>query len=147
MISDQHSSYHNDANGDVATLSSAVSINEVRAQWHRFLESYSEKMGLQYALHPAAPGELQGNVLRLCVENERQRQLIEQYREDITSSIQSFFKQPLIVEGVIGAPPVPKSNGNGLGQSSSASVNGTTRDCSDHPFVQGLVELLGAVKI
>ena len=104
-------------------------------------------MGVMYALHPAAPGELQGNVLRLCVENERQRDLIEQYREDITSSIQTFFKQPLIVEGMIGSPPVAKTSPTPTGLPSLGNGSSSDEKYEAHPFVQGIIELLGAVKI
>ncbi|MCB0713687.1 MAG: DNA polymerase III subunit gamma/tau [Ignavibacteriae bacterium] len=143
LLGDTRTSYQ----GEVATADVGVSIQEVRSQWRSFLDSHSEKMGVMYALHPAAPGELQGNVLRLCVENERQRDLIEQYREDITSSIQTFFKQPLIVEGMIGSPPVAKTSPTPTGLPSLGNGSSSDEKYEAHPFVQGIIELLGAVKI
>ena len=145
MINDGSMANHDKNTNQQSTVAVSMSIDKVRSQWNSFLASYSEKMGLMYALHPAAPGELQGNVLQLYVENERQRDLIEQYKHDITQSIQSFFNQPLIVEGVIGIPPTSKSNGSGVkAHTGEATVDG---EYEDHPFIKGIVELLGAVKI
>ena len=133
--------------GETATAAVGVSIHEVRSQWKSFLDSYSEKMTLMYALHPAAPGELHGNVLRLCVENERQRDLIEQYRDDITRSLQTFFKQPLLVEGMIGVPPMPRTSSPSVDSSSPMSAPALDEKYEKHPFIQGIVELLGAVRL
>ena len=147
MLSEARANYQGQNVNSQEVTSIDMSINEVRSQWSSFLASYSEKMGLMYALHPADPGELQGNVLRLCVENERQRDLIEQYKTDITQSIQTFFKQPLIVEGVIGTPPIPKSNGSHNGMGVNGSNAPDDEKLNDHPFIKGIVELLGAVRI
>ena len=130
-----------DGGNDNATMS----IDEVRARWPSFREQYNGKPRLMFALEPATPSEVQGNVLHLCVENERQRELIDQYKEDITTSIRTFFKQPLIVEGVVGRPPQPNgSNGSG---GDPAAPAGARPPEEDHPFVKGIIDLLGAVRL
>lgn len=134
-----------DATG-VAGSERMVSIDEVQAQWPVFREHYASKPRLMFALEPAVPGEIQGNVLQLCVETERERELIEQYRDDITTTVRSFFRKPLVVEGVIREAD-RRRTGNGTDAVESSSGREAIPPEIDHPFVRGIVDRLGAVPI
>ena len=136
----------NGSGGSGSEVEKMVTIDEVQAQWPVFREHYAAKPRLMFALEPAVPAEIHGNVLQLCVETERERELIDQYRDDITTTVQSFFRKPLIVEGVV-RPSARRTNGSAPGPDDEVSTADVIPQEIDHPFVRGIVNLLGAVPI
>ena len=129
-----------------AGVETMMTIDEVQAQWPVFREHYAGKPRLMFALEPAVPAEIHGNILQLCVETERERELIDQYREDITTTIRSFFRKPLVIEGVV-RPSSRRTNGSANGAVEEGSPGEVIPQEIDHPFVRGIVSLLGAVPI
>jgi DNA polymerase-3 subunit gamma/tau len=123
-----------------------VTIDEVQAQWPVFREHYASKPRLMFALELAVPSEIHGNVLQLGVESERERELIGQYKEEITTSIQSFFRMPLVIEGVV-RPSARRKNVGANGSIEETRASEVIPQEIDHPFVRGIVSLLGAVPI
>lgn len=145
MIGEASVSYANgSAENGTLTQTAGVSIGELQGQWRNFLEFCEDRKTALAALHAAVPGEVHGNVVRLFVENEFQSGLIRQYQEVLVEKFRAYFKAPLIVEGVIGAAPTPLAN---IVEAVPAAAAGARHPDEDHPFIRGIVELLGAVKI
>lgn len=145
MIGEASVSYANgSAENGTLTQIAGVSIGELQGQWRNFLEFCEDRKTALAALHAAVPGEVHGNVVRLFVENEFQSGLIRQYQEVLVEKFRAYFKAPLIVEGVIGAAPTPLAN---IVEAVPAAAAGARHPDEDHPFIRGIIELLGAVKI
>lgn len=116
-----------------------LSDRDLQRRWNEFLNYCDDKKSLTMALDSRQPPELYGgNTVRLYVSNDLNLTLLNRNKEVLREKLESFFKIPLNVEGVIGNAPVP------VGGDSSSSAPYAK---SDHPFVQGLVDLLEASPI
>ncbi len=142
-------SYSNGTSSTTATnLASETSVTfaEIQGRWSSFLWTsvMTVKLSLPYCIRQS-PGEVYGNVVRLFVENDFQSGLIGQYYDSLIEKCRQFFKAPLSIEVVVGAPPIALAKSTDV--PAANSTNGTRHPDEDHPFIRGIVELLGAVKI
>lgn len=140
--------YNNGTSSTTATNSASetsVTFAEIQGRWSSFMDFCDDRKTIVTALHPAVPGEVFGNVVRLFVENDFQSGLIGQYYDSLIEKCRQFFKAPLSIEVVVGAPPIALVKNTDV--AAPNSTNGTRHPDEDHPFIRGIVELLGAVKI
>lgn len=147
-VNDTSTSYSNGNGTALATektVGSGLTFSEIQGRWSSFVEFCDDRKTVVTALHPAVPGEVQGNVLRLFVENDFQSSLISQYYNLVIEKCRQFFDAPLSIEVVVGTPPVALPKGPEV--STNSPANGTVHPDENHPFIRGIVELLGAVKI
>jgi hypothetical protein len=119
-------------------VESGLSLREIQGRWSEFLRSCDDKMLLASALQGAQPAEIHGSAIRLFVPQETQLTLLNRNRQTLNQKLTSFFNIPMQAEWTLGAPPVAlpendfPTNGNGAGPH------------ADHPFIKGIMELLGA---
>lgn len=140
-----------------------LTIEEISSRWPSFKSGCGGFVSAM--IQPATPKEVQGNILLLRVDNDVQRKMIDDSIDDVSASVSSFFDHPFRVRAVLSSQngdhpdpsgPASPANGNGAtshntepdSSGSTPEGNGSSDDDEvDHPFVKGLVELLGAVRI
>lgn len=112
---------------------------ELRRRWSEFLAFCDDRKPLAMALGTGQLPELYGgNTIRLFISSESNLLIVNRNKEVLREKLQSFFKTPLDVEGMIGSAPVPLA-----GESPAKNRNSTI----EHPFIQALEELLEASPI
>lgn len=111
------------------------SLGAIRQRWDDFVRSCEEMRLLHAALQSSVPSELYGRTIRLYVA-EQDLRIIERNREALSQKLQSFYNAPLLIEGVPGAAPAATSSHTDTSATLAANV--------DHPFVRGLIDVLGA---
>lgn len=110
------------------------SLAAIRQRWDEFVRSCEEMRMLHAILLPCSPAELYGRTIRLYVAAEPDLRIIERNRDALSQKLQSFYNAPLLLEGVPGAAPSASSHAEPTPLPANA----------DHPFVRGLIEVLGA---
>jgi hypothetical protein len=137
-----HSDGIANGNGNGSTNGAGVQgpgIGEVKSRWADFLRFCDDKKTLVHTLQSATPAEIAGGTLRLYIDNDSQRMVLTRNMEVLEQKLREFFHTPLHVEGVIGAPPAVMQ--------SEASPVIPRGDQIDHPFIRGIVEMLGATPL
>jgi DNA polymerase III subunit gamma/tau len=113
----------------------APTIGQIQAKWGEFLRSCDDKRSLAAMLEQLQPAEISGGTIRLYVENEAQKTMLQRSRDLLAERLTSFFRAPLTLEAVIGAAPMIRAE---------AGPSSVGREQIEHPFIKGIVELLGA---
>jgi DNA polymerase-3 subunit gamma/tau len=120
------------------TVKGAVTLYDVQQGWPEFVRCFDDKKALASALEAAKLAEMQGNAIQLFVAEEFHLSLLKRNKELLNEKLSGFFNNPMHADWMLGAPPkaLPHeshaTNGNGHGPH------------ADHPFIKGIVELLGA---
>jgi hypothetical protein len=117
---------------------SAPSIGQIQSRWGEFLRSCDDKRSIAVMLEQVQPAEIAGGTIRLYVENEAQRTMLARSREVLSERLTAFFGAALTLEPVIGAAPMIRAE---------AGPSGSSREQIEHPFIRGIVELLGAAAV
>lgn len=117
-----------------------LSLRDLQGRWPQFIAFCEDKRGLSTTLQAVKPSELCGNVIRLYVSSDFEMSILNRNREVLGEKLRSFFDTPLHVEGVIGSAPTP------IHRDRDPSTLAVRRG-SDHPFIQSIVDLLGASRI
>jgi len=117
---------------------SAPSIGQIQSRWGEFLRSCEDKRSIAVMLEQVQPAEIAGGTIRLYVENEAQRTMLARSREVLSERLTAFFGAALTLEPVIGAAPMIRAE---------AGPSGSSREQIEHPFIRGIVELLGAAAV
>jgi hypothetical protein len=112
-----------------------VSLGDLQQRWPEFIRCFDDRKTLATALDTAQVAEVRGNTLRLFVASELNLTLLNRHRKHVNEKLSEFFGTTLHIDCVIGAAPQP------LAGESSAAASGPH---ADHPFIKGIVELLGA---
>jgi DNA polymerase III subunit gamma/tau len=116
----------------------APSIGQIQSKWNEFLRSCEDRRSLAAILDQLHPAEITGGTIRLYVENEAQRTMLARSREVLSERLTSFFGTPLTVEAVVGSAPTIRAE---------AGPSNVGREQLEHPFIKGIVELLGAAAL
>lgn len=123
---------------DPSPLPDGISGPDLQRQWGAFVQYCGEeKPALATTLHRIAPPEMHGTTMRLYAPTDTDLAVIHRNRQILAAKLSDFFRTPLSVESVVGAPPTPVAT----------SRPGTTDNEAEHPFVRGIVEHLGASPI
>jgi hypothetical protein len=111
-------------------------LGTIRQRWSEFVRSCEEMRLLSAALQASTPSELYGRTIRLYVTTEPDLRIIERNRETLSQKLLGFYNAPLLIEGVLGAAPSAVA--------SHSDIQTPLPPNSDHPFIRGLIEILGA---
>ena len=113
-------------------------IGQIQSKWSEFLRSCEDRRSIAAVLDTLQPAEITGGTIRLYVENDAQQTMVMRNRDVLTERLTDFFHAPLTIEAVVGAAPKIRAEANPVS---------TSREQIDHPFVRGIVELLGAAPL
>jgi DNA polymerase-3 subunit gamma/tau len=114
------------------------SIGQIQSKWGEFLKSCEDRRSVVAMLDKLQPAEIAAGTIRLYVENEAQQTMLMRSRDVLAERLTGFFGAPLRIEAVIGAVPAIRAE---------AGPSNVGREQLEHPFIRGIVELLGAATI
>jgi hypothetical protein len=114
----------------------AITVREIQRRWPEFVHTFDEKKTLLTALQTVQVAEMQGSTIRVFVAGELNLTLLQRNRKLVNDKLSEFFGVPLHLDCYPGAAPMPIP-----GESNGAVASGPH---ADHPFIRGIMELLGA---
>jgi hypothetical protein len=107
-------------------------LSDVKDRWAEFVKSCEDKKSLSTVLARLAPSEIYGSAIRVYVPEESTLSLLKRYHVGLTEKLQSVYGLEMRLEFTLGAPPAEMTKSGG------------ETPKTDHPFLKGLVDLLGA---
>jgi DNA polymerase-3 subunit gamma/tau len=120
----------------VPSISGALSLRDVQQRWPEFIQCFDDRKTLATALGTAQVAEMHGSAVRLFVAQEFDLTLLNRNKKLLNEKLSEFYNASLYADCIVGVAPRPVA-----GESSPGSANGAH---ADHPFIKGIVDLLGA---
>jgi hypothetical protein len=119
-----------------AAMNGALSLRDVQQRWPEFIQCFDDRKTLATALGTAQVAEMHGSAVRLFVAQEFDLTLLNRHKKLLNEKLSEFYNVSLYADCMVGVAPRPVA-----GEASTASANSPH---ADHPFIKGIVDLLGA---
>jgi DNA polymerase-3 subunit gamma/tau len=118
------------------SMNGALSLRDVQQRWPEFIQCFDDRKTLATALGTAQVAEMHGSAVRLFVAQEFDLTLLNRNKKLLNEKLSEFYNVSLYADCIVGVAPRPVA-----GEASPTSANSAH---ADHPFIKGIVDLLGA---
>jgi DNA polymerase-3 subunit gamma/tau len=118
------------------SVNGALLLRDVQQRWPEFIQCFDDRKTLATALGSAQVAEMHGSAVRLFVAQEFDLTLLNRHRKLLNEKLSEFYNTSLYADCIVGTAPQRVA-----GESSVTAAKGAY---ADHPFVKGIIDLLGA---